>query len=285
MTLSINGKTYDADELIAYHKRLEKENAELKKEVEKHKWNNIFLEDCADYDKKIAEEYTTLQERIERLKKENAEFRTVKFPQLERKIASIREAHSVDCKKLNARIKQVERLKNENIELRKENNKLTRKCNCLTKCNDGLQDLLDNDIDVLEKLVQLQKENAELKERKAELKGMYAHSAREAGTYKQFLELKEKENAELKAKVTALENANKSMVKELNDMSSGGISFLKNVIRSKEEIDKAKEVIENLLPFEFVIDPYALKNDIEENKRIFHEPFRKAEQFLKEVLE
>ena len=30
MTLSINGKTYNADELIAYHKRLEKENAELK---------------------------------------------------------------------------------------------------------------------------------------------------------------------------------------------------------------------------------------------------------------
>lgn len=36
---------------------LEKENAELKKEVEKYKWNNIFLEDCASYDKKIAEEY------------------------------------------------------------------------------------------------------------------------------------------------------------------------------------------------------------------------------------
>lgn len=54
---------------------LEKENAELKKEVEKHKWNDIFLEDCADYDKKIAEEYTTLQERIERLEKENAELK------------------------------------------------------------------------------------------------------------------------------------------------------------------------------------------------------------------
>lgn len=53
-------------------KELEKENAELKKEVEKHKWNDIFLEDCAGYDKKIAEEYTTLQECIERLEKENA---------------------------------------------------------------------------------------------------------------------------------------------------------------------------------------------------------------------
>lgn len=47
---------------------LEKENEKLEKEVEKHKWNNIFLEGCADYDKKIAEEYTTLQERIVELK-------------------------------------------------------------------------------------------------------------------------------------------------------------------------------------------------------------------------
>ena len=30
MTLNINGKTYEAGELIAYHKRLEQENAELK---------------------------------------------------------------------------------------------------------------------------------------------------------------------------------------------------------------------------------------------------------------
>ena len=49
---------------------LEKENAELKKEVEKHKWSNIFLEDCAGYDKKIAEEYTTSQERIAELETE-----------------------------------------------------------------------------------------------------------------------------------------------------------------------------------------------------------------------
>ena len=55
---------------------LEKENAELKKEIEKHKWNDIFLEDCAGYDKKIAEEYTTLQERIEKLEKENAKLKS-----------------------------------------------------------------------------------------------------------------------------------------------------------------------------------------------------------------
>ena len=94
---------------------------ELEKEVEMHKWNNIFLEDCAVYDKKIAEEYTTLQERIEELDKENAEIKTKKIPQLERKIASIRGSHRVDLAKLNARIEQVERLKKENAELKADN--------------------------------------------------------------------------------------------------------------------------------------------------------------------
>lgn len=47
----------------------------MNKESEKQKWNDIFLEDCAVYDKKIAEEYTTLQERIATLEKENAELK------------------------------------------------------------------------------------------------------------------------------------------------------------------------------------------------------------------
>lgn len=55
--------------------------------------------------------YKELQEENDKLKKE-------KIPQLERKIASIRGAHSVDCRKLNARIEQVERLKNENTKLK-----------------------------------------------------------------------------------------------------------------------------------------------------------------------
>lgn len=38
-----------------------------KEELERQKWNDIFLEDCAVYDKKIAEEYTTLQEQIANL--------------------------------------------------------------------------------------------------------------------------------------------------------------------------------------------------------------------------
>lgn len=51
------------------------------------------------------------EKRIEELEKENKELKTVKIPQLERKIASIRGAHSVDCKKLNAKIDQCERQK------------------------------------------------------------------------------------------------------------------------------------------------------------------------------
>ncbi len=54
----------------------------------------------------------------EELEKENAKLKQEKIPQLERKIASIRGAHSVDCKKLNARIEQVKRLQEENKELR-----------------------------------------------------------------------------------------------------------------------------------------------------------------------
>ena len=44
-----------------------------------------------------------------------------------------------------------------------------------------------------------QEEIEKLKARNAELRGMQVHSAREAATYKQFLEAKEKEIAELKA--------------------------------------------------------------------------------------
>ena len=56
----------------------------------------------------------------EETKNQIAELKTKKIPQLERKIASIRGCHSVDAKKLNARIEQVERLKKENVEVREE---------------------------------------------------------------------------------------------------------------------------------------------------------------------
>ena len=69
-------------------------------------------------------------EQIEALKKENKELKTVKIPQLERRIASIRGCHSVDAKKLNARIEQVERLKQENAELKAQIEKMKCCGNC-----------------------------------------------------------------------------------------------------------------------------------------------------------
>ncbi len=67
-----------------------------------------------------------LQQVFEIICKENAELKTKKIPQLERKIASIRGCHSVDVKKLNARTEQVERLKKENAELEEENKMLAK---------------------------------------------------------------------------------------------------------------------------------------------------------------
>ena len=86
----------------------------------------------------------------------------------------------------------------------------------------------------------------------------------------------EKENAELKAKANALENANKAMSKELDDMTSGGISVLKNVVRSKEQLVQAKEILRGLY---FIVQS---RIDYENNTGIADEMWR-AEQFLKEV--
>ena len=57
----------------------------------------------------------------------------------------------------------------------------------------------------------------------------------------------QKENAELKTKVTALKNANRAMVKELDDTTSGGLNILQNVVKNKEQLTKAKEIIKRLL--------------------------------------
>lgn len=81
----------------------------------------------------------------------------------------------------------------------------------------------------------------------------------------------EKENAELKTKVTALENANRAMVKELDDMTSGGVSVLKNIVRSKEQLTKAKELLK-----------WALHSDPEHDED-FEKKWSEAEQFLKEI--
>ena len=98
---------------------------------------------------------------------------------------------------------------------------------------------------------ELEKENAELKERNAELKGMYAHSAREAGTYKQFLELKEKENAELETrcnelflqtceqaeKIKELEEDNKALQTSYNILKDNDEKIIKEMV---EQIEKMK---------------------------------------------
>ena len=49
MTLSINGKTYEAGELVAYVEKLEKENAEVKEKLKEHEsvgnvqfWENVW---------------------------------------------------------------------------------------------------------------------------------------------------------------------------------------------------------------------------------------------------
>ena len=62
---------------------------------------------------------------------------------------------------------------------------------------------------------------------------------------KQILEDNEsyqKENAELKTKVTALKNANRAMVKELDDTTSGGLNILQNVVKNKEQLTKTKKM-------------------------------------------
>lgn len=64
--------------------------------------------------------------------------------------------------------------------------------------------------------------------------------------YEDYIAELEKENAELRTKTTALENANRAMIKELDEMTSGGVSVLENVVRSKEQLAKAKEIIEEL---------------------------------------
>lgn len=97
-------------------------------------WEDFDIRDYSMYSEPFSErrqyrivgsDYADIAEnQISELEKENKELKTVKIPQLERKIASIRGAHSVDCKKLNARTEQVERLKKENAELKNRNAEL-----------------------------------------------------------------------------------------------------------------------------------------------------------------
>lgn len=51
----------------------------------------------------------------------------------------------------------------------------------------------------------------------------------------------EKENEQLKIKIKALESANKAMVKEIDDMSNGGIDVLIKIAKLKEENEQVKK--------------------------------------------
>ena len=63
----------------------------------------------------------------------------------------------------------------------------------------------------------------------------------------QYIKELQEEIAELRTKTTALENANRAMIKELDEMASGGVSVLENVVRSKEQLTYAKTIIQDLL--------------------------------------
>jgi prophage DNA circulation protein len=94
-------------------------------------------------------------------------------------------------------------------------------------------------------------------------------------TYEKRFEDLEKKNAELKTKVTALENANSAMVKELDDTTSGGLNILQNVVKNKEEITKAKEIIKDQKELlDSVLSGAETLSDFAQNT------LHKAEQFL-----
>lgn len=93
----------------------------------------------------------------------------------------------------------------------------------------------------------------------------------------------EKENTELRIKTVALENANKAMSKELDDMTSGGISVLKNVVRSKEQLTKAKIIIKDYMII--VTGDHTTVCSVPEENRCINvlKLNEQAEQFLSEV--
>ena len=103
-----------------------------------------------------------------------------------------------DYQEKEKRIAEQEELLNSTLD---ENKEIYKK---MADLDTALENCTESLTDARIKIKELEKENEELKERNAKLKEMYAHSAREAGTYKQFLELKEKENANLEEKISNL---------------------------------------------------------------------------------
>lgn len=140
------------------------------------------------------------------------------------------------------------------------------------------QDREHNDYELTEvytKVEQLEKENAKLKcicrtcvyTDSPCVRSDYPSKDGMCSHYKNVFD----ENTELRTKVTALENANRAMIKELDDTTSGGLSVLENVVRSKEQLTKATEIIKKLMVF------------AEIDNREYEEAYKEAEQFLKET--
>jgi hypothetical protein len=151
----------------------------------------------------------------------------------------------------------------------KQTSKITEFARNMVKQSNYPEDLQDHIIAtcmvvVTEAAKELEKENAELKERNAELRGMYVHSAREAGTYKQFLEAKEKENTELKH--------DKEVLKDELQFMCGNLS--EGLRRQKDQLTKAKELLKQLVDIEYAVN-------IPKEKIISLRV--KAEQFISEV--
>ena len=150
------------------------------------------------------------------------------------------------------------------------------------KLKEELKTIADKDLSFVARFDALEKENAELDCQKNRNKFCYScANATErcfrneigcpCGKYKSYKD----ENAELKTKVTALENANRAMVKEIDDMTSGGLSVLENVVRSKDQLTNAKEIIREFVEWA----------NWQGNSKCpsFKSIQDKAEQFLKEL--
>jgi hypothetical protein len=126
----------------------------LSQDVRSTLYNRLNQEDVKDFLYGVyIDSAEPREKRIAKLEQENKELKTVKILQLERKIASIRGAHSVDCRKLNARTEQVERLKKENAELKKKNGNLVASSKTIISLSDEIEARTMNQLTKAKELV------------------------------------------------------------------------------------------------------------------------------------
>lgn len=68
----------------------------------------------------------------------------------------------------------------------------------------------------------------------------------------------------MKTKIIALENANRAMLKELDNMTSGGIDVLKTVVRNKEKLIEAKEILRKFLDAKSIEETCVAESEVEQ---------------------